>query len=237
MDFQKSWKSNPIQSWSGGHKLADMPGAAPKMVQSKLSTLLTAEVKCVCLLLSCPALRGARDCAARCGYGLESATCPPRRKQEPFLVAFAERLWGILCAHPAGREAAERHLAYLRANQFESRALGATGWNAFSFNLDFPTAAHLDSKNVAGSYSALVRVRRGIAVAPPATGVRAEERRSDAGACVRLNCSHGLRRPGGAGDRRAVLRVLLHAAAVPRRFRRAAGGRAVPQARRRHSSS
>lgn len=102
-------------------------------------------------------------------------------------MAFAERLWDIFCAHPSGRDAAARHVAYLKANGFESKArntshtvrsandssaqhqvsqgafrsqaLGRTGWNAYSFNLDWPTAAHLDSKNVAGSYSALARAR------------------------------------------------------------------------------
>ena len=34
MDFGKSWKSPPIRSWSGGRKMADMPGKTPnRMVQ------------------------------------------------------------------------------------------------------------------------------------------------------------------------------------------------------------
>lgn len=85
MDYQKSWKSGHIRSWSGGQKSADMPGAAPnRMVVSKLSTLLA--------------------------------------KEEPALVAFAEGLWDMLCSHPAGQEAADRHMAYLRAQGAASQA-------------------------------------------------------------------------------------------------------------------
>ena len=32
MGFQKAWKSCPIQSWSGGLKVADMPGDTPNKV-------------------------------------------------------------------------------------------------------------------------------------------------------------------------------------------------------------
>ncbi|KAL3143278.1 hypothetical protein ABBQ38_002121 [Trebouxia sp. C0009 RCD-2024] len=42
MAFNKSWRSLPIQSWSGGMKIADMPGRQPnKLVASKLSALLS----------------------------------------------------------------------------------------------------------------------------------------------------------------------------------------------------
>lgn len=45
MGFCKSWRSLPIRSWSGGVKMADMPGAqAPRAVTSALSTLLAPEV-------------------------------------------------------------------------------------------------------------------------------------------------------------------------------------------------
>ncbi|KAL3133730.1 hypothetical protein ABBQ32_008220 [Trebouxia sp. C0010 RCD-2024] len=45
MAFNKSWRSLPIQSWSGGLKIADMPGRQPnKLVASKLSALLSDQV-------------------------------------------------------------------------------------------------------------------------------------------------------------------------------------------------
>jgi hypothetical protein len=45
MGFMKSWRSLPIRSWSGGAKMADMPGSLPKrLVTSALSTLLAPEV-------------------------------------------------------------------------------------------------------------------------------------------------------------------------------------------------
>ncbi len=45
MGFCKSWRSLPIRSWSGGVKMADMPGAQPpRPVQSTLSALLAPEV-------------------------------------------------------------------------------------------------------------------------------------------------------------------------------------------------
>lgn len=125
MDFQKAWKSNPVRSWSGGYKLADMAGsAANKVVLSKLSTLLASEARAghrraISALRATTAARRERHL---------SVIIPPKSPtaglaaQEPFLVAFAERLWDALCEHPAGREAAARHTAYLRANGFESKA-------------------------------------------------------------------------------------------------------------------
>lgn len=45
MGFCKSWRSLPIRSWSGGAKLADMPGArANRTVRAPLSALLAQEV-------------------------------------------------------------------------------------------------------------------------------------------------------------------------------------------------
>jgi hypothetical protein len=125
MSFNKSWKSGAIRSWSGGKKMADMPGATPnKLVLSKLSTLL-ADV-------------------------------------EPSLLALAAQAWALLEAHPGAAPAAARQREYLlggtgaAAGGRAHAALGQTGWNAYSFNLDYATAAHYDSKNVKGSYSALV---------------------------------------------------------------------------------
>ena len=45
MDHGKAWQSGPIQSWSGGWKLADMPGQARQLVQSKLSGLLAVQAR------------------------------------------------------------------------------------------------------------------------------------------------------------------------------------------------
>ena len=125
MDYNKAWKSPPIRSWSGGHKVADMPGKQQnKIVLSKLSELLAAE--------------------------------------EPGLIAMAERLWDSFKSHEPTAAAAQQMDDYL--NSTEARAatrLGRTGWNAYSFNLDFPTARHLDCKNVKGSYSGLLVVELG----------------------------------------------------------------------------
>ena len=121
MSFNKSWKSCAIRSWSGGTKMADMPGATPnKLVRSKLSLLLA--------------------------------------DYEPSLLALAARAWDLLASHPQAAAAAARQRAYLLGGcgGRAKCALGSTGWNAYSFNLDYATAAHYDSKNVGGSYSALV---------------------------------------------------------------------------------
>jgi hypothetical protein len=126
MSFNKSWKGNPIRSWSGGKKMADMPGAQPnKLVLSKLSTLL-ADV-------------------------------------EPHLTQLAARVWDVFCAHPETQAVAARQLEYLLGGDGgrASAQLGSTGWNAYSFNLDYATAAHYDSKNVTGSYSALLILETG----------------------------------------------------------------------------
>lgn len=127
MAFNKSWKGNPIRSWSGGVKVADMPGTQPnKLVQSKLSTLLG---------------------------GVER-----------HIVACAEALWAQFAAHsPVTADVARRQVAYLHsgAGGRASTRLGGTGWNAYSFNLDYATAAHYDSKNVTRSFSALLILETG----------------------------------------------------------------------------
>jgi hypothetical protein len=127
MAFNKSWKGNPIRSWSGGVKVADMPGAQPnKLVQSKLSTLLG--------------------------------------DVEHHIVACAEALWAQFVAHsPVTADVARRQVAYLHsgAGGRASTRLGSTGWNAYSFNLDYATAAHYDSKNVTRSFSALLILETG----------------------------------------------------------------------------
>ncbi|KAK9919052.1 hypothetical protein WJX75_009029 [Coccomyxa subellipsoidea] len=127
MGFCKSWRSLPIRSWSGGVKMADMPGSQPpRAVQSTLSALLAPE--------------------------------------EPGLVAAAEALWDIFAAHTATAEAAARMLQRKVLCPLQAAtALGRTAWNAYSFNLDYRTGKHLDGKNTAGSYSALVVCETGAA--------------------------------------------------------------------------
>lgn len=55
----------------------------------------------------------------------------------------------------------------LRKTRYTQRAvqacgrLGATGWNAFSINLDYRTGSHTDGKNAAGSLSALLILETG----------------------------------------------------------------------------
>jgi len=77
---------------------------------------------------------------------------------EPHLLALAEQLWASFAARSPA--AAARQLDYLAGPRRASQ-LGATGWNAYSFNLDYPTAAHYDCKNVGGSYSALAVLETG----------------------------------------------------------------------------
>lgn len=64
MGFCKSWRSLPIRSWSGGIKMADMPGTQPpRAVQSTLSALLAPEVTLeICMSLIC---RNWADCSPR----------------------------------------------------------------------------------------------------------------------------------------------------------------------------
>jgi len=120
MEYNKMWQSNPIQSWSGGKKLQDMPGhKSPCVVTCRLSKLL-AEV-------------------------------------EQHLHQAAEILWQLMQDDPALSSAAEQMLNYYSGcSEGASCRLGRTGWNAYSFNVDFVTAIHLDSKNVPGSFSALL---------------------------------------------------------------------------------
>lgn len=120
MEYNKIWQSNPIQSWSGGKKLQDMPGhKSPSVVTCKLSKLL-AEV-------------------------------------EHHLHKAAEVLWQLMEKDPNLSSSAEQMLKYYSGCSDEASCrLGQTGWNAYSFNVDFITAAHIDSKNVPGSLSALI---------------------------------------------------------------------------------
>ncbi|KAK9845126.1 hypothetical protein WJX74_010866 [Apatococcus lobatus] len=118
MDFAKEWRSNSIQSWAGGLKLADMPGARPnEVVSSSLSMLLAA--------------------------------------QEPSLLGLVNEVWRRFAADQATRAAAER-MAQATAHTHFGGCLGISAWNAYSVNIDYRTACHVDGKNMPGSYSALV---------------------------------------------------------------------------------
>jgi hypothetical protein len=75
-----------------------------------------------------------------------------------------EELWTRFAAMPQTEAAAARMLAYLQAKDSPTRLktqLGSTGWNAFSVNVDYATAVHCDTKNVPGSYSALLVLETG----------------------------------------------------------------------------
>lgn len=72
-------------------------------------------------------------------------------------MAAAEILWDQFARHPPTAAAAARMLSHLRGDPVRAAsALGRTGWNAYSFNVDYRTGRHLDSKNIPGSYSALL---------------------------------------------------------------------------------
>jgi hypothetical protein len=71
----------------------------------------------------------------------------------------AQELWDKFAASPQTEAAAADMIAYLQTKDAPKRLktqLGSTGWNAFSVNVDFATAVHRDTKNVPGSYSALL---------------------------------------------------------------------------------
>lgn len=57
-------------------------------------------------------------------------------------MAAAEQAWAAFAAHPATADAARRMLAGMAASPgMAGTALGSTGWNAYSFNLDYRTGA------------------------------------------------------------------------------------------------
>lgn len=88
------------------------------------------------------------------------------QNEEPRFIQWMNRIWDVFSANPATKEAAAWMKASLLANQETSvTQLGRTGWNAYSFNLDFSTAPHFDGKNVPGSFSALVVLETGKAFA------------------------------------------------------------------------
>lgn len=86
--------------------------------------------------------------------------------EEGRLISAAERIWDMFAADPTTADAATRMLAHIRGSKIRQQsALGRTGWNGYVFNVSFRTGPHVDGKNVAGSYSALVVAEIGDPVA------------------------------------------------------------------------
>lgn len=62
--------------------------------------------------------------------------------QEPGLIAAAEQAWDLLAGHPATAAAAGRMATQVAATPARAAArLGRSGWNAYSFNVDYRTGA------------------------------------------------------------------------------------------------
>ena len=120
--FMKAWKSLPIPSWSGGHRLADTTyiDGNKSVVKNQLSKI------------------------------------PEIGDVEHHLSAAARVLWDQFEGHLP--EVASEMLAYKREHGAGENVelFAGTGWNAYSVNVNYRTAAHRDGKNVSGSYSALV---------------------------------------------------------------------------------
>ena len=132
--FAKSWRSLPIRSWSGGVKMADRANGQPRhQVQGILSQLLADEV------IDFESRQ--QLCAGLC-FELITACC--LWLQEVGLVRAAEMMWDAFAAHPSTASAASRMLQMMRSSPAQSAmALGRTGWNAYSVNLDFRTGKPL----------------------------------------------------------------------------------------------
>lgn len=77
-------------------------------------------------------------------------------------MAAAEAVFALLAARPATAATAARMLAHLASDPVRAASrLGSSGFNAYSFNVDYQTGKHLDAKNVPGSYSALLVLETG----------------------------------------------------------------------------
>ena len=77
---------------------------------------------------------------------------PSCREETAALIAFAEAVWDeFVASHP--EEAAAQHAKVRRKDAH--LVLGRTGWNSYSINLDWRTAAHCDNMNAKKSWSAL----------------------------------------------------------------------------------
>ena len=125
MDFNKSWKSLPIPSWSGGKKMADMMGRnGAQLVDNALSRLLGGE--------------------------------------ESFLAEAAESAWGVFASQAETRLAARRMIEHCEQDPVKNESrIGRSGWNAYNLNINYRTGAHIDGKNVPGSYSCVLVMELG----------------------------------------------------------------------------
>lgn len=125
MDFNKSWKSLPIPSWSGGKKMADMMGKnSTQLVDNALSRRLGPE--------------------------------------ETFLVEAAECAWDVFASERETRVAAQRMVEHCEQDPVKNASrIGRTGWNAYNLNINYRTGAHIDGKNVPGSYSCVLVMELG----------------------------------------------------------------------------
>jgi hypothetical protein len=66
-------------------------------------------------------------------------------------VPLAEQLWGLFASHPSTSAAALR--MQRASGRWEGCQLGCSAWNAYSVNIDFRTACHVDGKNMAGEHT------------------------------------------------------------------------------------
>lgn len=74
--------------------------------------------------------------------------------QEPGLITAAEQAWDLLASHPATAAAAGRMAAQVAATPARAAArLGRSGWNAYSFNVDYRTGASCSTWRCASSYA------------------------------------------------------------------------------------
>lgn len=120
MAFAKSWKSGPIHSWSGGKKLADMPGerkghgrTLPNVAVSNNPPVvcrhawsITALAQSVCIRCpSCSHIPGARP-----NQVVQSKLSLLMDGWEHLLDAAADQIWAAFAAHEATRDAAARML-------------------------------------------------------------------------------------------------------------------------------
>ena len=75
---------------------------------------------------------------------------------EPCLIQAANQLWSGFARQPSTAAAAQTMLFTLGSSTLYQRSqLGSTGWNAYSLNIDYRTARHIDRKNVKGTPASL----------------------------------------------------------------------------------
>ena len=132
--YMKSWKSFPIPSWSGGHKLF-RTGHEKNLVRNQLSKIPALKEVEVNLIAAARILWQ----QFKLTHG-EAAAFQERYKQE----------------HIGAQEPLTQGDVQSSSSLCGGDLLTGTGWNAYTLNVNFRTACHHDSKNVKGSYSALV---------------------------------------------------------------------------------